>query len=73
MVERASASAGEELERLPSLEQGLRDESLCQMGEVRKEHKRRGSSISDKVGSLGMCPVGCVCVCLRKGEGKFLS
>lgn len=29
--------------------------------------------MSDKVGSLGMCPVGCVCVCLRKGEGKFLS
>lgn len=37
VVKRASASAGEELERLPSLEQGLRDESLCQMGEVRKE------------------------------------
>lgn len=27
VVERASASAREELERLPSLEQGLRDES----------------------------------------------
>lgn len=40
---------------------------------VGKEHKWRGSSMSDKVGSLGMYPVESVCVYLRKGEGKFPS
>lgn len=55
MVEKASTSAREKPERLPSLELDLKGWSRTfQVGEGEKHIGRRGNSMSKEVGRLGL-------------------